>query len=188
MNGLSWNETSSPNATAVVRYEGPRAPTGRFIGGTIGVVTGVGVAVLAHSNKANGPIVQAVPMFIGLVSLLLAAQSLPGSRGGRIEIAAGRMRVSPSGLPWSKIDVPLAEVESFATGLQRDPYSVGNNRDTVQGFETRSFVYLYTRDGRRYTLATFGEEPPAQAMVQNLEELVSRLRAQLPPGDSAYRG
>jgi hypothetical protein len=175
--GLVWNETRPPTgAGAVVVFDGPGASATRAWVGLIAVFSAVlfGKLVFGHDDPWW---VNAMPIALGGAGVSVIVQGVPGAHKGRIEVDAARMHVVPSSPFAIELEVPLVDVDYFSSDSETTGYQAkiaGGSRSLA---EIRFRVYVYRRDGRRHTLAMFGEQSAAVFMAQRLEGLIERARA-----------
>ncbi len=175
--GLVWNETRVAGSAAVrVVFDGPGASATRAWVGVVGAVSAVqfGKLVYAHPNPWW---VNAMPVILALAGLSFVVQGIPGPHKGHIEVDGARLRVVPSSPFAIELEVPLADVDYFSTDSEETGYEVQAVGAPRAQLEVRFRVFVYRRDGRRHTLAMFGEQPPAMFMAQRLEGLLERARA-----------
>jgi len=175
--GLAWNETRPPvGAGVIVLFDGPGASATRAWVGLIAISSAVLFGKLVFDGS-NPWWVNAMPIVLGIAGVSVIVQGVPGPHKGRIEVDATRMHVVPSSPFAIELEVPIADVDYFSSDSEETGYQariVGGSRSLA---EIRFRVYVYRRDGRRHTLAMFGEQSAAVFMAQRLEGLIERARA-----------
>jgi len=173
---ISWNEQIA-GASATVNFEGP--PTSRSVlwAGVVasGCAAFLGYMIWFAPHKTPlAPWLRLVPVPLVIAGLLLLVRGMPGAHAGRITVENGRFRMVVMGGLGLDVDVGLADIDYFA-GSGVDDQSI-ERPSSVSPEWDRFRVYVYTRDRRRLTLATFGEAQPAVFMAQRLDSLVERMR------------
>ncbi len=174
--GLVWNETRAGSGGLQVVFDGPSASATRAWVGVVGALSAVLLARLVY-GRLEPWWVRAMPLVLGLSAIALIVQGIPGPHKGRIEVDGARLRFVPSSPFAIEIEVPIADVDYFSTDSEETGYQVQAVGAPRAQDEVRFRVFVYRRDGRRHTLAMFGEQSPAMFMAQRLEGLLERARA-----------
>ena len=166
---LSWQETKRPSGASVI-FAGPAASAARAWVGLSAVAVAAMFAYLAYLAPNAKPVTREpwfrlAPIVLALAGVSLFFSEYPGISAGTLDVDGARVRIDPIPAWRLRVEVPLAKIDYVAT---ESGEATGTGRFRVR---------LTLRDGRRSTLAIFGDADAALFMSQRLEALLERARS-----------
>ena len=169
---ITWQETKRPGGASIT-FDGPAPSASRVWVGLCTLPTAAYLAYLSYYAPNPKPVTheqwfRVAPFLLVIAGIVLVFSEYPGVHAGKLEIDAARIAIDP--IPgWRlRIEVPVPQIDYVTADTEDagDPGGTGRFR-----------VRVMMRDGRRTTLAMFGESESALFMSQRLEALLDRARA-----------
>jgi hypothetical protein len=171
---MTWNEEVVADK-ATVSFGGPKTSRSVLWAGVTAALCAAFFGYLIWYTPHRKPLpqlVRPVPAVMLIAAGVLVWRGMPGAHAGRITVESGQFRVIPKGIGRA-VDVALAEIDYFAGS--GDDQAIDLAKPISPEWD-RFRVFVYLRDGRRRTVATFRDPQPALFMAQRLDALVERMR------------
>jgi hypothetical protein len=166
---LNWQEEKVPGGASVV-FDGPPPSAMRVWGGLSAIFTAALFIYFTYFPDHPKPVTKETffrfaPAVLAIAGLALAVSEWPGIAAGKLHIDRMRIHLVPAAGWRLERHVPVAGIDYVS--CDEDEESTGKGRFIVRA---------HMRDGRRSTIAMFGDADSALFMSQRLEALLERAR------------